>query len=407
MSYVFREYRSRGKPWCIAYKGVDGRVRREKTDAPTKELAKKLLAKKMVEVTEAKVAGVTVQRKHVTFREFVKEYKSHIEVCKTPPSYQRDVDSIKHLLQVFADRRLTDINTGHVQKYVDGRLHEKKPNGKPFKPASINRELMCLSAIFREAVKRQLLDKNPVRGIKQLAEQNQVDRYLTDEEERVLLAACNPSLRPIVICALHSGMRRGEILSRTWEDVDFDQQLVRVRYTKSKKKRFIPINDTLDEMLRALPKFKECPYVFANPKTKARWSDKKIAWEYAVKKSGLKGLRFHDLRHTFASRLVQKGIPIKAVQELLGHASIVMTMRYAHLAPADLRRAVDLLVTTSDQGKPAATTGGLETTTQPATQSSSANRSKPGSAASPSAATENGEGDGDRTRNLRIDNPML
>ncbi len=96
--------------------------------------------------------------------------------------------------------------------------------------------------------------------------------------------------------------------------------------------------------LEGLAKYEGCPHVFTNPDTRTRWCDQKIAWRYTIRRAKVVKFRFHDLRHTFASRLVQAGVPLKAVQELLGHASIEMTMRYAHLAPDDLRRAVEVIV---------------------------------------------------------------
>ena len=395
MAYVFREYRSNGKPWCIAYKGVDGVMRREKTDAPTKELARKLLAKKIVEVTEAKVAGVTNVQKPITLDDFKKEYIKHIEARKTPQSIGRDHRSLAALSRVFGGRKLKDITPGMVQKYVDDRMHEKKRGGKKtFRPASINRELMCLSAVFREAVKREYVNRNPVRGVKQLPEDNNMVRYLNAEEETKLLNACTPNLRPMAICALNTGMRRGEVLGLLWEDVDYDQELIRLRHTKSKRVRYIPINSLLKATLEDLPKLKDCPWVFFNPETKKRWFDQNTAWKYTIKRSGLVGLRFHDLRHTFASRLVQMGTPLKAVQELLGHATIHMTMRYAHLAPGDLRRAVDLLV-------------GGQTTTQPATQTPAAQGAQNPSDASASAPDDNGGPARTRTGNQGIMSPLL
>ena len=371
MAYVFREYRSRGKPWCIAYKGVDGRMRREKTDAPTKELARKLLAKKLVELTEAKVAGITVEQTPIAFTEFMKEYRRHIEGKKTPQSIGRDDRSIQHLTKVFGSRQLRQVTTGMVQKYVDDRMHEKKRGGKPYRPATVNREIMCLSAIFREAIKRGYADRNPVRGVKQMAEDNIIVRYLSLDEETALLDACTPNLKPIVLCALHSGMRRGEILKLKWEDVDLDQLLIRVKLTKSKKTRYIPINTKLHEVLKAVPKLDDCPYVFANPETHDRWCDQNTAWNYTLKRSGVKNFRFHDLRHTFASRLVQAGESIKSVQELLGHASLQVTLRYAHLSASDLRRAVEVLT-------------GQKNTTQPATQTPPAQGAQSPSDATPS-----------------------
>src|SRR5687767_723656 len=186
MAYVFREYRSNGRPWCIAYRGLDGRLRREKTNAPTKELAKKLLARKMVELTEAKVAGVDLEPKVITFREFVKEYMEHARAVKTVNAARRDETSLVTLLPFFGEFPLRKIHSGLVQRYIDERMNKPKSNGKRRRPASVNREQTTLSAIFREAVKRRYVDKNPVRGIRQLPENNTIVRYLTDEEEERL-----------------------------------------------------------------------------------------------------------------------------------------------------------------------------------------------------------------------------
>ena len=344
VAYVFREYRSNGKPWCIAYTGVDGKLRREKTDAPTKELAKKLLAKRIVEVTEAKIAGVTVDRPVVTFTEFVKEYTRHIEAKKTVASIARDKEIIERLKKTFGDARMKDVTTGMVQRYMDDRMHDTYGKGHPYRPATINREIICLSAISREAVKRDHVVKNPVRGVKLLKEDNKIVRYLSDDEERRLMAACTPNLKPIVVFALNTGMRKGEILNLEWDDVDLEQRLIRVRNTKSKRTRYIPINTTLKTVLAGLAKYEGCPHVFTNPDTRTRWCDQKIAWRYTIRRAKVTKFRFHDLRHTFASRLVQAGVPLQAVQELLGHATIEMTMRYAHLAPDDLRKAVEIIV---------------------------------------------------------------
>ena len=119
MSYVYRDCRTKARPWYIAFKGVDGKLRKEKTEAPTKELARMLLARKIVEVTEAKVAGVKIERKPITLHEFLKEYRTHVEASHTPPSVDRELRSMKQIERVFGGVRLKDITSGLVQKYVD------------------------------------------------------------------------------------------------------------------------------------------------------------------------------------------------------------------------------------------------------------------------------------------------
>ncbi len=344
MAYVFREYRSNGKPWCIAYRGLDGRLRREKTDAPTKELAKRLLAKKLVELTEAKVSGVDFEPKDITFNEFAKEYMEHARAVKTASAALRDETSLVHLKPFFGEYSLRKIHSGLVQRYIDERINKARKEGGRIRPATVNREQTTLSAIFREAVKRRLTDKNPVRGIRQLPENNTVVRYLSDDEEEKLFGELPEHLKPIVATALNTGMRKSELLLLRWADVDLEQRLICIKNAKNHKKRYIPINGVVLYLLKELQeRNKTAEHVFPSRRSGCHWKNVDGAWQRAVRRADIQNFRFHDLRHTFASRLVRKGVPIKAVQELLGHGSIVVTMRYAHLAPGDLREAVDLL----------------------------------------------------------------
>jgi integrase len=345
MAYVFREYRSNGKPWCIAYKGLDGRLRREKTDAPTKELAKRLLAKKLVELTEAKVSGVHFDPQVVTFKEFSKEYMEHARAVKTASAALRDETSLNRLMPFFGALPLRKIHSGLVQRYIDERMNKPKKGGGRLRPATVNRERTTLSAIFREAVKRRFTDKNPVRGIRMLPENNTVVRYLTDDEEERLFKELPEHLKPIVTTALNTGMRKSELLALRWQEVDLEQRLICIRNAKNHKKRYIPINDVVHELFKEQRRQDEtAEHVFPSRRSGSRWTNVDGAWLRAVRRAEIPSFRFHDLRHSFASRLVRKGVAIKAVQELLGHGSIVVTMRYAHLAPGDLREAVDLLV---------------------------------------------------------------
>lgn len=337
-NFVYCDKRGARKRWGISWVGVDGRRHKEITPARTREQASLLLNQKVREIIEAKVAGVTVEASSITLDEFLKEYLRHAEARKTPRAYGSDVLNSRKLSRAFGRLRLRDIHQGLVQRYVDDRLHEKRKNGTSYRPATINRELMCLSAVFREAVRRQYVQVNPVRGLKQLKENNEMLRYLSDDEEKALLDGCPLPLRAIVICALHTGMRKGEILALRWPDVDFEQRLIKVEQAKTHSKKYIPINETLLALLKELPRPEGCDHVFANESGKP-YKEIDANWYRALKRAGLK-VRFHDLRHTFASRLVQDGVPLKEVKELLGHKTLKVTERYAHLAPENLRAAV-------------------------------------------------------------------
>jgi integrase len=173
-------------------------------------------------------------------------------------------------------------------------------------------------------------------------ENNHRLRFLSEPEIEALLKACIPHLRPIVETALLSGMRRGELLSLRWEQIR--NEFIYLTETKSGKARQIPINDRLAEVLKEVRRKNhlKSEYVFCDSQGR-RFYEGKRSFSSACRRAGIEAFRFHDLRHTFASRMVMKGASLKAVQELLGYASLAMTMRYAHLSHEHLRDSVNLL----------------------------------------------------------------
>jgi integrase len=178
---------------------------------------------------------------------------------------------------------------------------------------------------------------------------NQTERILTPEEEEKLLVASAPHLRPIINTALNTGMRKGEILSLTWGDISFENNLITIRHsiTKSKKTRKIPINPTLRKvLLEQKLKIGFSNYVFltpeGNPCSYNNPNALKRAFGAACRRANIKGFRFHDLRHTAATRMVESGANIVAVSRILGHADLKTTMRCSH--PEDsLKDAVEKL----------------------------------------------------------------
>ena len=163
----------------------------------------------------------------------------------------------------------------------------------------MNKEVALLKAMLNRAIAWGLLDTNPILRVKKLPEPEGRVRYLEPEEIERLLAASPPHLRPIVVCALHTGMRRGEILGLAWERVDMKNRMIRVTGTKSGKSRGIPINDPLLEELRRLPRHLKTDYVFWNHETETQLVSIKKVWATTLRKTGITNFRFHDLRHTF------------------------------------------------------------------------------------------------------------
>ncbi|MCH7476280.1 MAG: site-specific integrase, partial [Gemmatimonadetes bacterium] len=188
---------------------------------------------------------------------------------------------------------------------------------------------------------------NPAAELKLEREHNGREWFLTHAEAEILVAAVDAWLYPLVIMALTTGARRGELMALTWGDIDFRRGLVVFRMTKNGEPRTIKMSATARATLKAIETRTPTPAarVFRN-RTGGRVSKSGIAyaWEKATKAANLDGFRFHDLRHSAASFMVQAGVPLNTVRVVLGHKSLTMTLRYAHLAPdhqADAMAALD------------------------------------------------------------------
>jgi integrase len=205
--------------------------------------------------------------------------------------------------------------------------------------STINRELSCLRRIFNLAIAWGKAERNPVKGVRFFREEKLPERVLTDDEVELLLLCCNRITRDVVRFALNTGMRRGEILNLKWDQVDLRTGYIIVTKTKSGKQRNIPINDTASHVLERQPR--NGAYVFHRDGKPAK--SVRHTFEQAVKKAAIGHCRFHDLRHTFATKLVLAGVSLPVVKELLGHSTITTTMRYAHPTPESKLSAVGLL----------------------------------------------------------------
>jgi integrase len=203
------------------------------------------------------------------------------------------------------------------------------------------------------------VSENPVKKVRLYREDNARTWFLTDEEEVSLLACCGPQLKPLVVTALHTGFRTSELRSLTWQDVDFRRGVVTVQagYAKNGEARSVPMNQVLTTTLKAVKlQGAEGEGVFCNRQGTA-YRSFRTAFERAVRKAGITDFTFHDLRHTFASRLVMVGVDLPTVKELLGHKDITMTWRYAHLSSdhkqATVRKLekVPVIFTTPSQGQ--------------------------------------------------------
>jgi integrase len=232
---------------------------------------------------------------------------------------------------------LNEITPLFIEKYRAKRL--KTGVSK----STVNRDLAIMKKMFNLSIDWKLATENPVKKVKFFSEKDNLkERILTKEEEDRLLVASAEHLKPILIAALNTGMRLGEILSLKWGQIDFEKELVRVEKTKSGKIRYVNINSVLSKTLENL-KAQDGEFLFTNPETGQPLKDVKTAFKSACRRANIKNLRFHDLRHTFATRLVESGVDIITVKELLGHSTVKITERYTHPNQKLKEKAVELL----------------------------------------------------------------
>lgn len=244
----------------------------------------------------------------------------------------------RELIETFGNLNVKDLDTRIIEQWQSKRLRINKP-------ATVNRKLATLKHMINKGVQWGMASDDAlkqVRNVKMLAENNRRLRFLSVEECQRLIECCHKDLKPIVIVALNTGMRRGEIFGLKWEQVDLRHGFILLVTSKNGERREIPINTTLEYLFKEKLHSVESVYVFAGKNGKPL-TDIKKGFHAALLKAGIHDFRFHDLRHTFASQLVMAGIDLTSVKELLGHKSLTMTMRYSHLSPGHKRKAVYVL----------------------------------------------------------------
>ena len=218
----------------------------------------------------------------------------------------------------------------------------------PRSAASSNRHLAALRHMLSVAVREwEWLHDNPARKVAQLREPRGRVRHLDEEERRALLAACEPNadLHALVVLALHTGARQGELLGLRWADVDLDRQPPRVVFhdTKNGERRAAPLSAAAVTLLRDRHRTRrpDAALLFANPQSPTKAPFPRAAWEAALATAEIEDFTFHDLRHTFASYLAQNGATLMQIAEALGHKTLQMVRRYAHLTEGHTAAVVE------------------------------------------------------------------
>jgi len=325
------------KVYSIDYYLPNGKRKREKVGTDKRE-ALAALGKRRGQIKEGKFFEIEKKQK-IYLKDMAKMFLQYSRINKK--SFERDIVLVRHLTDYFGDKYLYQITPLMVETYRNLRLKDG------LSKATINRETAALKCLFNKAILWEKAKENPVRKVKLFQENNTIVRYLDDDERRRLLKACKLSkashLYPIVIVALTTGMRKGEILNLRWRDVDFVNGFVHIEASKSGKRRDIPMNKLLTETLKyGSNKTPNTEYIFSDEEGKP-FTKLETSFRNALKRAGIKNFRFHDTRHTFASYLVMAGVDIYRVSKLLGHSSVRVTERYSHLSPEYGKAAVGTL----------------------------------------------------------------
>ncbi len=274
-----------------------------------------------------------------TLSALIDEYLQYAKANNSIKSYgHSEIVLKKFFLPLAGNRKLTEVTPQLIEQFKQFNLK------RGIKPSSVNRYTDTIQAVMNKAVEWGYLPYNPIKSVKKFKNINKrLPRFLTESEISKLLLICNEhhlDFYPALYAALTTGLRKSELQHVRWRDVDLERRQLKVEnrtgwHTKSYKPRTIPINEKLAEVLNNLPRGNNDDAIFSSVNFRKLWEDTR-------KKAGL-DCRFHDIRHTYASHLTMKGVPLNTVRELLGHSDLSMLQIYAHLTPDHLAEATEKL----------------------------------------------------------------
>ncbi len=273
--------------------------------------------------------------------DLIDRYLEYSKVNKAASSHKRDEGAFRAFTSLTGFTKLSQITPLSIEHYKAERFktHSKK---------TVNIEIKTLKAMLNKLVALGVIPGNPIRSVTPLpGPESRTIEFLEQSEVEALLRAASPIYRPLIYCYLKTGLRRNELVYLEWNDIDFGNKRIRVvnkdaHQVKWHKERHIPIDDKLIEVIRSLPRRNQ--YVFTTSAGNLRKHNLVKIIKSIAQKAGIrKNVTIHMLRHTYASHLVMAGVPLRTVADLLGHSSITTTLRYSHLAPDHLNKAVDKL----------------------------------------------------------------
>lgn len=292
----------------------------------------------------------TTEAKRRTLGELITRYRRDVLPSKRPKTQDPQRQQLSWWQAQLGARALADITPALIAEYRDRLAREPIPSpakdptqAGPVRqrtPATVNRYLAVLSHAFTIAVKEWgWVEDNPLRKVSKSKEPRGRVRFLSDDERTRLLAACresaNPALYPAVVLALSTGARQMEIMGLRWEQVDLHRKVITLHDTKNQERRVLPLAGHALELIQVRAKVRRIDTDLLFPgQNPVKPIDLRAPWEAALKRADVQDFRFHDLRHSAASYLAMNGASLAEIAEVLGHKTLAMVKRYAHLSEA-------------------------------------------------------------------------
>lgn len=327
----------RNRVWWMSF-SYQGRQVRRSTGTSDRRLAEGILSKVKVKLIEGEHFD-KLEEQERTVKEMLERYTKERALGTNAVGIRRDRSVLKHLLPVFGSMVLAQVTPKSIAAYRTQRQVEKA------KPSTIVKELGLFKAAFNVAIREwEWCRDNPVQRVSMGRVNNARVRYVDDATFERICFACPAWLKPIVVVARYTGMRRENLVTLMWSQVDLTRRFVVLEHTKNGDRLGLPLCEPVLRVLEELRRKRGLGQrVFMSADREPVTGDAiGMAFKRACSQAGVTDFRFHDLRHTFASALVQRGVDLYRVQRLLGHRDGRMTQRYAHLAPENLRDAVEV-----------------------------------------------------------------
>lgn len=295
-------------------------------------------------IREGRYFKTTEARKH-TLGDAITRYRETVLPTK-PKARKKQLALLASWDAKIGSRTLADVSPALIGQCRDELLAGTTKRGTKRAPATVVRYLAALSNVLTAAVKEwEWLEDTPMRKVRKPTEPRGRVRYLFDEERAALLMACrgsnNPYLYPAVVLALSTGMRKGELMTLTWPDVDIPGGRITLHETKNGERRVVPLVGHAVDVVRIIPRRIDTPLLFPGKVKRDKPIDLRTSWRAALESAEITNFRWHDLRHSAASYLAMNGATLAEIAEVLGHRTLQMVQRYAHLSEAHTAGVVE------------------------------------------------------------------